>query len=132
MGAHTRRLIGFRPRRRSSRVLGPDLDALSGCAALARSTAARSPLCPSCCPASVAWGWADPERLRGLAGVAPVTRCSGKRRVVVMRRACQLRLRTAVQFGGRVSGWIPVQVAVVADPVPVLQDRVDYAGDAAP
>jgi transposase len=36
--------------------------------------------------------------LRGLAGTAPVTRQSGKRRDVVMRRACNGRLRNAVHY----------------------------------
>ena len=38
----------------------------------------------------------DYHALRSLAGVAPVTRRSGKRRIVLMRQACQMRLRTAV------------------------------------
>lgn len=38
----------------------------------------------------------DYQTLRAHAGVAPVTRQSGKARLVVMRRACNMRLRTAV------------------------------------
>lgn len=38
----------------------------------------------------------DEEQLRTLSGAAPVTRQSGKRRIVVMRRACSDRLRTAM------------------------------------
>lgn len=38
----------------------------------------------------------DEEQLRTLSGAAPVTRQSGKRRIVVMRRACSERLRTAM------------------------------------
>jgi transposase len=38
----------------------------------------------------------DYHALRTLSGVAPVTRRSGKRCVVVMRQACQMRLRSAV------------------------------------
>lgn len=53
-----------------------------------------------------AW-WAlrsrDYHALRALAGVAPITRQSGKRRIVVMRQACSLRLRTAVYHWARVS-----------------------------
>jgi transposase len=41
--------------------------------------------------------------LRTLSGVAPVTRRSGKRSVVVMRRACHLRLRSAVYHWARVA-----------------------------
>ena len=45
----------------------------------------------------------DYHALRSLAGVAPVTRRSGKRCVVLMRQACQLRLRTAVYHWARVA-----------------------------
>ena len=38
----------------------------------------------------------DYHALRSLSGVAPVTRRSGKRCIVLMRQACQLRLRAAV------------------------------------
>jgi transposase len=38
----------------------------------------------------------DYHALRTLSGVAPVTRRSGKRCVVVMRQACHMRLRRAV------------------------------------
>ncbi|MBK7972097.1 MAG: hypothetical protein IPK07_01945 [Deltaproteobacteria bacterium] len=40
----------------------------------------------------------DEEQLRLLSGAAPVTRQSGKRRIVVMRRACSERLRTAMHY----------------------------------
>jgi transposase len=53
-----------------------------------------------------AW-WAlrarDYHALRALAGAAPITRQSGKRRIVVMRQACSLRLRTAVYHWARVA-----------------------------
>jgi transposase len=45
----------------------------------------------------------DYHALRTLSGVAPVTRRSGKRCFVVMRRACQIRLRTAVYHWARVA-----------------------------
>lgn len=45
----------------------------------------------------------DYHALRALSGVAPVTRQSGRRCVVVMRKACQLRLRTAVYHWARVA-----------------------------
>jgi transposase len=45
----------------------------------------------------------DYHALRSLAGVAPVTRRSGKRRIVLMRQACQMRLRTAVYHWARVA-----------------------------
>ena len=45
----------------------------------------------------------DYQTLRAQAGVAPVTRQSGKMRVVSMRRACNARLRTAVYHWARVS-----------------------------
>lgn len=45
----------------------------------------------------------DYHALRALAGVAPVTRRSGKRHVVVMRRACVTRLRNAVYHWARVA-----------------------------
>jgi transposase len=38
-----------------------------------------------------------------LSGVAPVTRSSGKRRVVVMRKACHMRFRSAVYHWARVA-----------------------------
>ncbi len=38
----------------------------------------------------------DYQLIRALSGVAPVTRASGKRRVVLMRRACNPRLRYAI------------------------------------
>ncbi|MBN2207950.1 MAG: IS110 family transposase [Candidatus Coatesbacteria bacterium] len=43
----------------------------------------------------------DYHALRTLGGVAPITRRSGKRRVVVMRRACNARLRNAFYHWGR-------------------------------
>ena len=45
----------------------------------------------------------DYHALRSLSGVAPVTRRSGKRRVVVMRKACHMRLRSAVYHWARVA-----------------------------
>lgn len=45
----------------------------------------------------------DPDALRGLSGVVPVTRRSGKQNVVVMRQSCPHRLRTAVYHWARVA-----------------------------
>jgi transposase len=45
----------------------------------------------------------DYEALRSYAGVAPVTRQSGNRRVVLMRRGCNNRLRNAVYHWSRVA-----------------------------
>jgi transposase len=45
----------------------------------------------------------DYHALRTLSGVAPVTRRSGKRCIVVMRQACHIRLRTAVYHWARVA-----------------------------
>lgn len=45
----------------------------------------------------------DYHALRSLCGVAPVTRRSGKRCIVVMRQACHIRLRTAVYHWSRVA-----------------------------
>ena len=45
----------------------------------------------------------DAQALRGLSGVAPVTRRSGKQNIVVMRQACPHRLRTAVFHWARVA-----------------------------
>lgn len=45
----------------------------------------------------------DYPALRALAGVAPVTRRSGKKKVVVMRSACHPRLRNAVYHWARVA-----------------------------
>ncbi len=45
----------------------------------------------------------DYHALRALSGVAPVTRASGKRRIVVMRKACHMRLRAAVYHWARVA-----------------------------
>jgi transposase len=45
----------------------------------------------------------DYHALRSLCGVAPVTRRSGKKCVVVMRQACHVRLRTAVYHWARVA-----------------------------
>lgn len=45
----------------------------------------------------------DYHALRSLCGVAPVTRRSGKRCIVVMRQACNIRLRTAVYHWARVA-----------------------------
>ena len=43
----------------------------------------------------------DYHALRALCGVAPVTKRSGKRCIVIMRQACHLRLRTAVYHWAR-------------------------------
>lgn len=43
----------------------------------------------------------DYHALRALCGVAPVTKRSGKRCIVVMRQACHVRLRTAVYHWAR-------------------------------
>jgi transposase len=48
----------------------------------------------------------DYHALRALSGVAPVTRQSGKRCVVVMRKACHGRLRTAVYHWARVASQL--------------------------
>jgi transposase len=45
----------------------------------------------------------DYHALRSLSGVAPVTRRSGKRRLVIMRKACHMRLRSAVYHWARVA-----------------------------
>lgn len=45
----------------------------------------------------------DYDTIRALAGAAPVTRTSGKRRVVSMRYACHQRLREAIYHWARVS-----------------------------
>jgi len=45
----------------------------------------------------------DYHAARSLSGIAPVTRRSGKRLVVVMRQACQLRLRRAMYHWARVA-----------------------------
>jgi hypothetical protein len=45
----------------------------------------------------------DYHGLRAQAGVAPVTRQSGKRRLVGMRYACNARLRNAVHYWAQVS-----------------------------
>jgi transposase len=45
----------------------------------------------------------DYHALRSLCGAAPVTRRSGKRCVVAMRQACNIRLRTAVYHWARVA-----------------------------
>lgn len=45
----------------------------------------------------------DYHALRHLSGVAPVTRRSGRRSIVIMRQACQMRLRTAVYHWARVA-----------------------------
>jgi transposase len=45
----------------------------------------------------------DYHAIRSLAGLAPVTKASGKRRVVVMRYACNTRLRTACYHWARVA-----------------------------
>jgi transposase len=53
--------------------------------------------------ASEALGQRDYHALRGQAGAAPVTRASGKSRGVVMRRACNGRLRDALHYWMRTS-----------------------------
>ena len=45
----------------------------------------------------------DYDTVRALAGAAPVTRKSGKRRVVTMRYACHQRVRQAIYHWARVS-----------------------------
>jgi transposase len=45
----------------------------------------------------------DYHALRTLSGVAPVTRRSGKRCIVIMRQACHMRLRGAVYHWARVA-----------------------------
>lgn len=45
----------------------------------------------------------DAQALRGLSGVAPVTRRSGKQTLVIMRQSCPRRLRTAVYHWARVA-----------------------------
>ena len=45
----------------------------------------------------------DYHALRTLSGVAPVTKRSGKRCIVVMRQACHMRLRGAVYHWARVA-----------------------------
>ena len=45
----------------------------------------------------------DYHALRTLSGVAPVTKRSGKRCIVIMRQACHMRLRTAVYHWARVA-----------------------------
>jgi transposase len=45
----------------------------------------------------------DYHALRSYSGVAPITRQSGKRRVVLMRQSCNQRLRNAVYHWSRVS-----------------------------
>lgn len=51
----------------------------------------------------------DYHALRAHAGVAPVTRQSGKRATVSMRRACNQRLRNAVYHWARVSAQVDPQ-----------------------
>jgi transposase len=45
----------------------------------------------------------DYHALRALSGVAPVTKRSGKRCIVIMRQACHMRLRSAVYHWARVA-----------------------------
>jgi transposase len=45
----------------------------------------------------------DDRALRCLAGVAPVTKRSGKSRIVLMRQAAHVRLRNAVYHWARVA-----------------------------
>jgi transposase len=53
--------------------------------------------------ASQALAERDYHALRSYAGAAPITRQSGKRRVVIMRRSCNPRLRDALYHWARVS-----------------------------
>lgn len=53
--------------------------------------------------ASQALAERDYHALRSYAGAAPVTRQSGKRRIVVMRKSCNPRLRNALYHWARVS-----------------------------
>jgi transposase len=53
--------------------------------------------------ASTPLGNRDYHTLRALCGVAPVTRQSGKRRIVSMRQACHSRLRDALYHWARVA-----------------------------
>ncbi len=53
--------------------------------------------------ASAALAERDYHALRAHAGIAPVTQQSGKRRVVLMRYACNHRLRNALYHGARVA-----------------------------
>ena len=48
--------------------------------------------------------------IRSLCGVAPVTRSSGSKRGVVMRKACNARLRDAVFHWSRVASLVDDQV----------------------
>lgn len=58
---------------------------------------------PSRCEASDPLSRRDHQALRNLCGVAPVTRRSGKRCVVGMRRAAHVRLRLALYHWSRVA-----------------------------
>lgn len=53
--------------------------------------------------ASQALAERDYHALRSYAGAAPITRQSGKRRIVIMRRSCNPRLRDALYHWARVS-----------------------------
>lgn len=53
--------------------------------------------------ASQALAERDYHALRSYAGAAPITRQSGKRRIVIMRRSCNPRLREALYHWARVS-----------------------------
>jgi transposase len=53
--------------------------------------------------ASQALAERDYNAIRSYAGAAPITRQSGRRKVVVMRRGCNLRLRNALYHWSRVS-----------------------------
>lgn len=53
--------------------------------------------------ASQPLGDRDYHALRSYAGVAPITRRSGKRHIVVMRQSCNQRLRNAIYHWSRVS-----------------------------
>lgn len=66
--------------------------------------------------ASIPLGSRDYHWLRALCGVAPVTRQSGRSRKVVMRHACNERLRTAVHWwAGSAAQRDPKSKALYAD-----------------
>lgn len=66
----------------------------------------------------------DYQTLRGQAGVAPVTRQSGKKAVVVMRWACNRRLRNAIYHWARVSVQVDARCRAHYDR---LRQRHDHA-----
>jgi transposase len=66
----------------------------------------------------------DYQTLRAQAGVAPVTRQSGKKAAVVMRWACNRRLRNAIYHWARVSVQVDVRCRAHYDR---LRQRHDHA-----